>query len=167
MQSRCALAALGAAAIVGLCGATEAGILVEYTFEVEITTGPLAGEHYFGDFSFFPPSGSFTELEDLNFVFQDKLFTEEDDADYPAFPRANFQEGNFVGIDYLVNIQGDGFIVMGFAIFNNEFTYLLSGGDGDPSYGGIVTYHLIPSAGTMALAGSIGLIALRRRRGEG
>ncbi|MBX2863190.1 MAG: hypothetical protein KTR27_06505 [Leptolyngbyaceae cyanobacterium MAG.088] len=131
---------------------------VFYDFTVDITSGPLVGERYTGDTSADVTNLSQTGNETLqqtsiNFIFGDVEFTEADDVqDSEAnSPRANFQDGEFIGNTYIVSRVGetpteipliDDVLVDGFAIDNNEFGYVV----GANLYRGTVNYALLPNA---------------------
>ena len=131
---------------------------VFYDFTVDITTGPLAGDQY--------PGTTFVDSTDLlsdktesikaltiDFNLGGIEFTENDDVrDIDAnSPRANFENGDFLGITYAVSRFGEnpteiplanGIAIDGFAIDNSDFGYAV----GESLYRGIVTYDLSPAS---------------------
>lgn len=81
-----------------------------YDFTVNVTQGALAGQTYSGSFRFDDSSliGSGDEtltVEDgltvqMNFFGRD--YTEIDDADYPAFPQLQFEDGEIHRLDFWI-----------------------------------------------------------------
>lgn len=123
---------------------------VAYDFTVDVMSGPLTGERYMGAVDL--PNLLETRYEavepiSIKFDFGDIEFTDADDVrDIDAnSPRANFQDGNFMGSTYIVSRFGDrpteiplisGVAVDGFAIDNSEFGYIV----GENLYQGMVSY---------------------------
>lgn len=133
---------------------------VSYDFAVDVTSGPLAGERYLGEISVDTANlvGDGYEtlpLSSIVFDFGNVVFTEADDIrDLDAnSPRANFQEGDFLGSTYIVSRFGDrpaeiplinDVAVDGFALDNSEFGYVV----GPDLHWGVVDYGLLPNAGS-------------------
>lgn len=175
-----------AACVFAAAGSAGAGMLpgeqFHWNFRVDVTSGPLEGNSYFGDFAYtltdpigvggLPPSPT---LDFLNFNFVDQSFTEQDDVDFPEFPRARFAgpDNTFSGIDYFVAFifPERGTANAGFTILDALFSYDLNFSDfspelgQDPTFGsGTVTYELIPAPGAALLLGVSAWFGLRRRR---
>ncbi|MEO0869281.1 MAG: PEP-CTERM sorting domain-containing protein [Cyanobacteria bacterium J06642_11] len=129
--------------------------LLDYSFTVDVFSGPLAGEQYVGnaavDVSPLASERIDTSIPSLSIRLSlgGVEFTETQDVqDVDAqSPRANFSGGEFVGATYIVSRFGenptnipliDGVPVDGFAIDNSEFGYVV----GANFYQGMVNYRL-------------------------
>ncbi|TVQ61867.1 MAG: hypothetical protein EA379_05905 [Phycisphaerales bacterium] len=159
-----------AAALAGAAGVANAQTFL-YDFEVEITTGFLTGETYQGQFQYTLTvrGGNDFTLDWLTFEFFGESFTDEDDVDFPGYPRAVFDDGDvFQGIDYIVDrLPTPRGLVLEFGIFRDEFYYLIPTRGDEPIPGqgeGVVTYSLVPTPGAITVAGLALLASARRRR---
>lgn len=162
------IAASAAVALIGAGAAGAATFLGE--FRVDVKTGPLSGGAYFGAFGYTLEEGPIPPvvgLDFLDFVFEGIAYTEEDDRDYPDFPRARFGfGGEFTGVDFIVDFNGEGGegSSPGFRILEGEFTYTLAS-EGTPNSGvGVVTYFPVPGPGSGFALSAIALAGLARRR---
>jgi len=131
---------------------TSFAIMLQSNFSVNIVDGPLAGNTYTGDLSFdnssllgigderLTPSPANGNLK-LRFSFttaesQPKIYTGLEDNYFPDFPRANFQDGIFLGIDY--NSRFSTISQAPVLDFNlDDFTYSPTGFIG---YSGVISY---------------------------
>lgn len=157
----CALAALPAI--------THAAV-VQYTFEVIIFEGPLVDTLWEGEFSYTEDAEGIEllTLDSLKFHFNGEIYAHTDDTDFPAYPVVIFDEGAFIGIDFLVvNPFGGNIPLAEFAISGDSFAYepVTRGDEGDPPvFNGDVFYFLVPTPGAASLLGLAALAAVRRRR---
>lgn len=89
-------------------------------FRVDVTTGSLAGQSFFGSFQYDDAALTDTSIQiidpingnqiinpsngllDLSFDFLGTTYTEESDDGFPDFPQLNFQNGSFQFLDFLV-----------------------------------------------------------------
>lgn len=142
--------------------------VVEYTFRVFVTSGPLSETVWDGYFSY-TNDGARGEpgipLDMLTFEFNGGVYHHTDDVDYPFFPLAIIDDGVFQGIDYLVFPSDGDFQLVSFHIFGTQFLYTPSVRDDGPegSLAGFVVYRLVPTPGGAALFGFGVLTAVRRR----
>lgn len=131
----------------------------DYSFTVNVVSGPLAGGQYEGIVSVEADRPLLDETVDtvpsllaIRFELGGVEFTEvQDSQDVDAqSPRANFEDGEFLGLTYIVSRFGknptdipliNDVTVDGFAIDNSEFGYVV----GADLYRGIVDYSLPPS----------------------
>ena len=129
-----------------------------HDFTIDVTSGPLMDERYTGTISvdvtdLFSTGYETVKPTSIAFNFGNVEFTEADDVrDIDAdSPRANFQDGEFMGITYIVSRFGDkptdiplinNISIDGFAIDNSEFGYVV----GENLYRGIVNYTLPPKS---------------------
>lgn len=177
-----------AACVFAAVGSAKAGMLpgeqFHWNFRVDVTSGPLEGGSFLGDFGYTltePVRGGGPPdllLDFLNFNFVGQPFTEQDDVDFPDFPRARFANpsGEFLGIDLIVLFsipqRGEGNAT--FSVFEDRFAYDLDlfdrpsesarGGFDSTSGIGTVTYELIPAPGAALILGVSAWFGLRRRR---
>lgn len=128
---------------------------LDYNFTVDVTSGPLVGDRYVGitsveldDFLSSPMDGSIQSVS-VRLALGGVEFTETQDVqDIDAqSPRANFENGEFLGTTYIVSRFGNnptdiplinGVAVDGFAIDNSQFGYVV----GANFYQGTVNYDL-------------------------
>ena len=125
-----------------------------YDFTVDVMSGPLVGERYTGmtsvDFTdLFEDNYETIKSTSITFDFGGVDFTEANDVqDVDAnSPRANFQDGKFIGNTYIVSRFGrrstdipviQDVSLDGFAIDNSDFGYVV----GANLYTGQVSYSL-------------------------
>lgn len=157
---------------------------VTYDFDVKLTSGLLNNNLYKGFFSY--DDSNLTkvgqekiEIEDnlsLSFDFLDVSYTEVSDVNYNfGFPFVEFNNGNLVGLAYIVNDIPNNSI---FAIFGDDpdglgggsrFQYIDADsfelGEGEVSEGS-VSYRLrpIPEPSTAVGLGVVGCIWLLRKK---
>ncbi|MEO0395281.1 MAG: hypothetical protein AAF243_04745 [Cyanobacteria bacterium P01_A01_bin.137] len=128
-----------------------------YDFTVDVTSGPLTGERYTGitsvDLTNLPEDNDeIVKSPSITFDFGGVNFTDANDVqDVDAnSPRANFQDGNFIGNTYIVSRFGrrptdipliKDVSLDGFAIDNSDFGYVV----GANFYTGKVSYSLPPN----------------------
>ncbi|MEO0431820.1 MAG: hypothetical protein AAF151_08990 [Cyanobacteria bacterium J06656_5] len=129
---------------------------LSYDFTVDVTSGPLTGEQYTGvtsvDLSdLLEDNYEIVKSPSITFDFGGVNFTDANDVqDIDAIsPRANFQDGNFIGNTYIVSRFGlrpteipliKDISLDGFAIDNSNFGYVV----GANFYTGKVSYSLPP-----------------------
>ncbi|MEL6334918.1 MAG: hypothetical protein AAFQ76_20305 [Cyanobacteria bacterium J06626_26] len=129
---------------------------LSYDFTVDVTSGPLTGERYTGITSVdltdvLEDNYEIVKSPSITFDFGGVNFTEVNDVqDVDAIsPRANFQDGNFIGNTYIVSRFGrrptdiplvKDVALDGFAIDNSDFGYVV----GANFYTGKVSYSLPP-----------------------
>ena len=158
MINRICLAAVATAALTALRAPVTLAQSVSYDFTVNITTGPLSGEQYAGMASIeltdlLNGTAESSEPSDISFNFGETEFTEIDDVwDVDAnSPKANFANGDFLGITYIVSRFGENptdlplisnTAVDGFAIDDSDFGYAV----GENLYRGIVSYDASPDS---------------------
>lgn len=127
----------------------------DYSFTVDVISGPLVGDRYTGitsveldDLLGSPIDGSIQSVS-VRLALGGVEFTETQDVqDIDAqSPRANFENGEFLGTTYIVSRFGNnptdiplinGVFVDGFAIDNSQFGYVV----GANFYQGTVNYNL-------------------------
>ncbi|EKU97355.1 PEP-CTERM putative exosortase interaction domain-containing protein [Leptolyngbya sp. PCC 7375] len=133
---------------------------VSYDFTVDVTSGPLAGERYIGltsvdVTSLLDESYETVRPTSIIFDFGGITFTDDNDVlDIDAnSPKVNFQDGQFMGITYIVSRLGNNpaeiplindVAVDGFAIDNSEFGYVV----GANLYRGDTVNHALPPNST-------------------
>lgn len=131
--------------------------VVPYDFTVNVISGPLSGSRYRGitsvDLTNLANNNETVAPTSIMFDFGGIEFTKANDVqDVDArSPRANFQDGNFIGNIYIVSRFGNNptdiplinnVQVDGFAIDNSNFGYIV----GADLYTGTVSYKLPPSS---------------------
>ena len=130
---------------------------LSYDFTVDVTSGPLTGEQYTGITSVnltdvLKDNDRIIKSPSITFDFGGVNFTDSHDVqDVDAIsPRANFQDGNFIGNTYIVSRFGrrptdipliKDVSLDGFAIDNRDFGYVV----GANFYTGKVSYSLPPT----------------------
>lgn len=158
MVNRICLAAAAATALTTFRAPVTLAQSVSYDFTVDITTGPLSGEQYTGITSIeltdlLNDAAESIEPVAISFNFGETEFTDIDDVrDVDAnSPKANFADGDFLGITYIVSRFGENptdlplignTAVDGFAIDNSDFGYAV----GENLYRGIVSYDVSPES---------------------
>lgn len=166
---------LKTAATVSLCGAlmiitpTSEAALVNYNFSGAIDSGLLAGETYKGSFAYdnvtLTNSGSeFIDLSSLTFNF---LSTSYNLANADFTPTADFFDGSFLGVSYLVSSIDPSFALV--ASFRSGlpedvayFSYQTVAGD---SGFGSLNVAAVPVPAASWLFGSgLALLSLARRK---
>lgn len=131
---------------------------VTYDVTINVTSGPLMGQRYIGETSLelsrvLKKRNESIQPISITFNFGDIEFTETDDVrDVDAYsPRANFNDGNFEGITYIVSRFGDhptdipqiDHVSMdGFVVDNSAFGYVV----GANLYSGVVNYTAPPKS---------------------
>ncbi|MBT9315982.1 hypothetical protein [Leptothoe spongobia] len=130
---------------------------VSYNFTVDVLSGPLSGESYIGvtsvDLTDPITNNENIKTTSITFSVGGVEFTEADDVqDIDAnSPRANFQNGEFLGNTYIVSRLGNNpteiplvqnVSIDGFAIDNSDFGYVV----GADLYRGTVRYFLPPES---------------------
>ncbi len=154
-------------------------------FAVQIDTGGLAGQHFFGSVDFsdtlLPPAGTAVILPDdfeLQFDFLGETFSEEDDFDFTG-PGSSFPEvqidpaGRVIGLSYVVDtltVPGSSLdALFGFipsiGSIGDQFFYDLFDDTGviiDSGEGRLLAIPLPATIGILAL-GLAGLLLSRRR----
>jgi len=79
--------------------------------QVDVTTGSLAGQSFFGSFQYDDAAltGIGEEMLDLStgllgvsFNFLGTIYTEQSDVELPDFPLLGFQDGSLFGLDFVV-----------------------------------------------------------------
>ena len=83
---------------------------ITYDFTVEVSEGSLAGNTYQGSFSYDDEKLSGVGKEEIGVIdgltvkmnFFGKDYTEEDDRDYPAFPKLVFEDGKVQQLDFWI-----------------------------------------------------------------
>ncbi|NEQ48648.1 MAG: hypothetical protein F6K11_00740 [Leptolyngbya sp. SIO3F4] len=155
MKNRLFLTAVTTAALTVSGAKVSLAQNISYNFTVDVLSGPLSGETYTGVTSF----GLMEPISDTEIVKSTSIlfdlggveFTEADDVqDVDAnSPRANFQDGEFLGNTYIVSRFGNNpteipliqdIAIDGFAIDNSDFGYVV----GASLYRGTVSYRLPP-----------------------
>lgn len=158
MKNRLSLIAITTAALTLSDIQVSLAQTVSYDFNVDVLSGPLINERYTGsvlvDVTDLTNNNNETVTSTLiTFDFGGFEFTEADDVqDMDAnSPRANFQDGEFLGSTYIVSRFGNNpteipliedVFIDGFAIDNNDFGYLV----GANLYRGKVSYGLPPGS---------------------
>jgi len=114
------IAIAGAACITigsAVTASSAQALVITNNFRVDITSGTLANQSFFGNFRYDDASltGSGLEtldpsngLQSLSFNFLGTTYTQQSDAGYldappNQYPQLNFQDGSLVGLDYLVS----------------------------------------------------------------
>ena len=83
---------------------------ITYDFTVKVSEGSLAGNTYQGSFSYDDENLSGVGKEEIGVMdgltvkmnFFGKDYTEEDDRDYPVFPRLIFEDGKVQQLDFWI-----------------------------------------------------------------
>lgn len=153
MRNYVVLIAGAAAALAVFDGQVAAAQTVSYDVTVDVASGPLAGERYTGttfiDLADPSNSNEISKSTSITFNFGGTEFTEMNDVQDPDAnsPRANFQDGEFLGNTFIVSRFGinptdipliQDIAIDGFAIDNSDFGYLI----GSNLYSGTVSYSL-------------------------
>lgn len=104
-----------------LAASSAQAIAITQNFRVDITTGSLANQSFFGNFRYDdaaltdksleiidPVNGnqiidSSNGLLDLSFNFLGNTYTQTSDGGFPDFPQLNFQNGAFQALDFIVS----------------------------------------------------------------
>lgn len=170
------IASIAAISVAAISARPTQAALLKYDFRAIATLGENAGE-YIGSFSFNDSALTSIGLEDIGvedglkvaFNYLGNNYTELDDDAYDAFPIATFNNGNLLGLSYLVpnqffigseidtpDIGGNKF----FSIqeIDRESTVLEVG---------TVTYTKVPeplSLSGIAIAGTLGLYLNRKKK---
>ncbi|MBD2438123.1 PEP-CTERM sorting domain-containing protein [Nostoc sp. FACHB-110] len=153
----------------------QAAILT-YKFTANALSGDNPGQ-YFGSFTFDNSSLTNVGLEDIGvenglkvaFNYLGNNYTEVDDDDYDTFPVLSFNNGNLLGLSYLVQ---DKFFIGGDidnpGLGGNKFyTFELVDGASSVLEVGTVSYTKVPeplSLGGTAIAGTLGLWLQRKKK---
>jgi hypothetical protein len=99
---------------------------VTYDFTVTVTSGDYIGS-YQGQFSYDDANLTGNGEESVNatqdnlsilFTFLGNTYTESDDLDFPEFPQIYFQDGNLLGLNFIVLPPK---ATPGFYLFGTEF----------------------------------------------
>jgi hypothetical protein len=107
-------------AVVGVSAGSAQALIIAKEFRVDMTSGSLTGQSFFGSFSYdnaaltdpslqiFDPFNGNLLINEMNgllslsFNFLGDIYTQADDAGFPLFPQLNFSEGLFQGLDFIV-----------------------------------------------------------------
>ncbi|QSJ15719.1 PEP-CTERM sorting domain-containing protein [Nostoc sp. UHCC 0702] len=154
---------------------TQAAI-VDYDFTVKATSGDYPGEYY-GSFKYDDSSLTGNGYESLSvdnglsilFDYLGSNYTEIDDFDYGyGYPTVSFQDGNLLGLSYLVEDQ---FLIAANSDNADEggknFYTILSADLLSATEVGTVSYSKVPEPSTlggMAIASAIGLWWKRQKK---
>jgi hypothetical protein len=131
--------------------------VITYDFRVDLTTGSLANNTYEGSFNYDDSTLTGIGVEAVGvteglfilFNFFGETYTQTDELSFPNFPIAVFNNGNLVGLNYLVadfDNSLDDFSI--FSIFGDDTTLLNAGNqfsyqvNSFDSFEGNVTYSL-------------------------
>lgn len=159
--------AAGVALSFAAINASEAKAINLFTFEVAPDSGSLAGNTYFGDFSF-DDSGltgvgdEIVELSDFSFDFLGVNYTETDSFS----SLAAFLDGTFLGIEYTFddgNVEFS-FLPGFFAVNEAVFAYEIASGSNQGAGFGDVNYSVVPTPALLPGLVGMGAMALRRKR---
>lgn len=146
---------------------------IKYKFTANVTSGSNPGE-YLGSFqyddSFLTGLGLETlGIEDglkVTFNYLGETFTEEDDADFDAYPIVSFDDGKILGLNYFV---ADKFTIAGDLdtpdVGGNIF-YVIDESVNTTAVG-TVTYSRVPeplAIGGTAIAATAGLFIKRKKK---
>ena len=162
--------------------AAQAAIITN-NFRVDATTGSLANQSFFGNFSYNdaalsdpnipidPSNGNqlinlSNGLLSLSFNFLGKTYTEQSDSAQPDFPKLNFNGGLFQGLDFFVEASPSVELpssIFAFTIQNSVFAEFT---DNLPANSlGNVTYGVQAVPTPALLPGLIGLgVGVLRKR---
>ncbi len=159
--------ATGVALSVAAINAPQAEAISLFTFEVAPDSGPLAGNSYFGGFSFddsgLVGAGDETvALSDFNFSFLGVNYTKTDGNS----PLAAFFDGTFLGIEYTFDsVDVDFSFTPGSSgVEEAFFTYDIASGPNAGAGFGDVNYSVIPTPALLPGLVGMGAMALRRKR---
>jgi hypothetical protein len=147
---------------------------IKYNFTANVTSGSNPGQ-YFGSFQYDDSFLTGLGLETLGvenslkvaFNFLGNNFTEEDDADFDAYPIVSFNNGRLLGLNYLV---ADIFTIAGDDLDNPDVggnIFYVFDGSVDATAVGTVTYSRVPEplavSGT-AIAATAALFIKRKKK---
>lgn len=135
---------------------TAQAAIITNNFRVDVTTGSLANQSFFGNFSYDDDSlaNTATQIIDPNngnqlinptngllslaFNFLGITYTEKSDSGYSQFPQLNFKDGLFQGLDYVVEASPSVVLPGSISLFGTGYD-TASGGtffvayEGDPN----------------------------------
>jgi len=182
------IAIAGAACITigsAVTASSAQALVITNNFRVDITSGTLANQSFFGNFRYDDASltGSGLEtldpsngLQSLSFNFLGTTYTQQSDAGYldaspDQYPQLSFQNGSLLGLDFLVSenpIFANSTVIPGsikaFGIGGPDFQAL----DNDPAANseGAVTYGIqaVPTPALLPGLLGLGVGVLRKRR---
>jgi len=171
-----AIAGIAAISVAAINARPAQAAILQYDFRAIATLGENPGE-YFGSFSFDNSSLTNIGLEDIGvedglkvtFNYLGNNYTELDDDAYDAFPIATFNNGNLLGLSYLVPEQ----FFIGSEIDTPDVGgskfYSFQQIDGELSVLeiGTVDYTKVPeplSLGGIAIASTLGLYLNRKKK---
>lgn len=150
-----------------------------FSFQVDVTTGPLTSESYTGLFSVDDTALTgvgletieLTDSEAFQFDFAGQTYLATANLpNFPLFPIVQFLDGGLVGLNFSAAdfLSGDEFFI-GDELDQNQagsdFAYAAAGGSGQ----GGVTYTAIPEPGAAAGLGvvvSLGLFLKKRKSSQ-
>lgn len=176
----------------------SAGTIYDVDFRIEMESGALAGKTYYGHIAFddenltgegseelapmgYEGSGSVYEgLLEFVLNFEGETYDITTDVDYPGYPRAEFEDGELSGLDFVAEFAEDSDYEL--RISGTDFTFTMADefpqlaflsalfegtsygtvifGDATPRGGGVVP---TPAAAGVGLA-MLGMLATRRNR---
>lgn len=165
--------------------------IIDYNFQVDATTGNLAGQSFFGSFSYDDAALSDPSIQiidsntgnsiinatngllNLSFNFLGNTYNQTSDSGYSEYPQLNFNNGSFEGLDYLVNSLVNSDPVKAFIITFDDGQPVFRAydvvefGPSTPRLAeGSVTYQRVPTPALLPGLIGLGIGVIRKRRTE-
>ena len=152
---------------------------VGYSFTANVSSGPLAGNNYEGNFSYDDSTLTGNGLESLgvaqglsiNFDFLGKTYTAQDAVSSGYDPQVSFEGGNLLGLRYPVGDTVNGYFIGNLQAFIGGSDFYLGsniGGFGTQDPVGTVVYSASPVPEPSEVGGILvlGLGFLLKRKGK-